>query len=142
MSRRLPSPSLGLRTVFRQLSAQPGVVASVIAIVLLAAVGLTVLPRSLETASREDLLATLTESLPAPRNIAVDQVRTHRSGPAENPLGPARQWAAQFLERETTPLVRDVISSFDLVATSPMFEVRQLPDEPQRPPEPVFIRRR
>lgn len=137
MSKRHPSPTVGLRTVFRQLASQPGVVVTVLALVLVAALGLSVLPRTLENASREDLRQTLTSSLPAPRNIAVTQRYVHR--PGSDPFGPARQWAERFMESQGPPQLGEVIDSSDLVATSPNFEVLELPGGPERPAEQVFF---
>lgn len=138
MSRRLPSPSIGLRTVGRQLASQPAIVASVVVIVLVAALGLSLLPRSLETASREDLIATLTESLPAPRNLSVTQQYWYRPG-RDDPMEIARRFGERFLQEQSTPLVNSVVASTDMVVTSPQFEVLPLPDGPERPAEQVFI---
>src|SRR5690606_41206116 len=137
VSKRHPSPTVGLRTVFRQLASQPAVVVTVLALVLVAALGLSVLPRTLENASREDLRQTLTNSLPAPRNIAVTQRYVHR--PGSDPFGPARQWAERFMESQGPPQLGEVIDSSDLVATSPSFEVLELPGGAERRAEQAFF---
>lgn len=140
MSRRLPSPSLGLRAVGRQLFSQPAVVVSVAVIVFGAAFALTVLPRSLELASRHDLHETLTTAHPALRNIAVSQEFRHRSGPEGDRLSIARDRGERFAAREMSPSLIDVVESRDMLVESPQFSLVPVPGTPAVERDPVFLR--
>lgn len=139
MSRRLPSPSLGLRGTFRQLSSQPAVVVSVGAIVLVAALGLSALPRSLELASREDLRQTLTQAEVGRRNIAISHEDVHRPGPGADPLSQIRDRGQRFADQEMSEGLRSLVESQNMIVESPQFSILHLPGTPDRSLEPVFL---
>lgn len=139
MSRGLPSPSVGLRSVGRQLLSQPAVMASVSLLVLVAAVALTALPRSLDLASRDDLHETLTGARTAQRNIAVSQEHVHRPAPGADPLAQIRNRGQRFADQEMSEHLRGLVQAQNLLLESPQFAVRQLPGAPERTGEPTYI---
>lgn len=139
MSRRLPSPSVGLRVVARQLASQPGIFVSVAVMVLLAALALTALPRALDDASREDLTGTLTGAPVQTRNISVLVQHMFLPSAGDDAFAEARTWGEEFIATQASERVRRVVGSSDLVATSPKYSVAQLPGERVRPTDPVFF---
>lgn len=139
MSRRTPSPSVGLRGTFRQLFAQPAVMVSVGAIVLVAALGLSALPRSLELASRDDLRLTLTQAEVGRRNIAISHEDVHRPGPGANPMGPIHDRGRRFADQEMSDGLRSLVASQNMVVDSPQFMVLHLPGTPDRSSKPTFL---
>ncbi len=139
MRRRLPSPSVGLGNTIRQLLSQPSVTVSVSVVVLVATLGLSALPRSLELASREDLHQTLTEAEPARRNIAVYHEHLHRPGPGADPLARIRGRGQRFADQEMSDGLRALVLSENMVIESPPFALQQLPGTPERSPEPVYL---
>ncbi len=139
MSRRMPSPSVGLRATLRQLIAQPAVMLSTGAIVLVAALGLSALPRSLELASRDDLRQTLTQAEIGRRSIAVSHEDVHRPGPGADPLSQIRDRGLRFADQEMSDGLRSLVESQNMVVDSPQFAILHLPGTPERSSEPVFL---
>lgn len=136
---RIPSPSVGLRATLRQLIASPAVTLSVGAIVLVAAFGLSALPRSLELASRDDLRETLTQAQIAQRSIAISHEDVHRPGPGAEPLSQIRDRGERFAGQEMSDGLRSLVESQSMVIDSPQFALRQLAGTPERSSEPVFL---
>jgi putative ABC transport system permease protein len=131
--------SLGLRALRRQLVSQPSIVASVFISVLVAAFLLAAAPRLLEHIASEDLLATVSEPIPAQRNIAVERSARIGAGTDADPMAPVRGTGDAFAESDIPPSVAAVTSGHYFVVDSPRFQVTPFPGEEPPHPFPMFL---
>lgn len=139
MDDRSGALSLGWRWIRRQLGSEPGVVASIATSVLITAFLLSAAPRLFEEVSGEHLFGTVSEALPAQRNIRVEREGRIGAGAADDPMSLVRQTGERFAETAMPPAVSSVVSEQYFLVDSPEFTVAPVPGvEPPHPFE-TFI---
>lgn len=138
--RRSAALSLDAGSILARLRAQPAVASTIAVTVLLASFLLSAAPRLLEDVAAEDLESTVSEPVPAQRNIRVERFARIGAGGAADPFRAVREIGDAFAESEIPPAVAAVTSGHTYVAESPRFAIGPLPGEDPPHPFEMFLR--
>lgn len=138
--KRIGALSLTARVIFRQLSAQPAVVFTILAATFVGVFLIASAPRSLEQAATDDLRATVVDPPPALRNIRVERRSRIAPGPPEDPMRNVRNFGENFAETQFPDSVNAIISSNYSVVDTGRFGIAPMPGDEPPHPFPMFLR--
>lgn len=133
------SMTVGGRHIMARLVSQTSVPIAVVLVTLLATFLAGAAPRLLDSVSVDDLRATVSDPLPAQRNIRVERASLPIPGSAEDPFGNIRDQGQRFANTEFPPSVSTVVSGYTFVVDSPRFAIEPFPGESAPNPFDLFL---
>lgn len=136
------APSLGGRHLVARLISQSSVPITIALVTLLTTFLAGAAPRLLDEVAVDDLRATVTDPLPAQRNIAVERAGRPVPGTEDDPFGSVETQGEQFAASAFPSSVSAIVSSMTWVVESPRFAIEPLPGESAPHPFDMFVKYR
>lgn len=139
MARDSGSMTLGARHIGARLISQISVPMAVVLVTLLATFLAGAAPRLLDNVAVDDLRATVSDPLPALRNIRVERASLPIPGPEDDPFANVRSGGQRFASTEFPTSVSAIVSDYTFVVDSPRFAMEPLPGEQAPNPFDLFL---
>lgn len=133
------SMTVGGRHVLARLLSQSSVPIALMLVTLLATFLAGAAPRLLDRVAIDDLRATVSDPLPAQRNIRVERASLPAPGPDDDPFENVEAVGERFAITEFAPSVSAIVSDHRFVIDSPRFAIEPLPGEQAPNPFDLFL---